>query len=41
VKLEVLSYYTPEVQMACQKTGELPAGPSGSGTMRIKWSFLD
>jgi hypothetical protein len=42
VKLQVLSYYEPDVQQICQDTGALPPNmPSGSGNIRIMWSFLD
>jgi hypothetical protein len=40
VKLEVISYYTPSVQDACDSTGTAPM-PTGSGNMRIRWAFLD
>lgn len=40
VKLEVLSYYSPENQEACD-TGGSPGSPSGSGNIRIKWAYLD
>jgi hypothetical protein len=42
IKLQVVDYYTPDVQMACQMTGMLPSGtPSGAGNVRIMWAFLD
>lgn len=40
VKLQVLSYYDPDVQETCDKTDAAPA-PNGSGNVRIKWAFLD
>lgn len=40
VKLQVLSYYTPEVQETCDKTDAAPT-PNGSGNFRIKWAYLD
>ncbi len=40
VKLQVLSYYTPEVQEGCDEREELTM-PSGSGNYRIKWAFID
>lgn len=40
VKLQVLSYYTPAVQVTCNDTGAAPT-PSGSGNIRIKWAFID
>ncbi|MCP3100643.1 HmuY family protein [Myxococcus sp. K15C18031901] len=41
VKFEVVSYYEPSVQTACNDTGSLPSGtPSGSGQFRVKWAFL-
>jgi len=42
IKLEVETYYSPEVQDYCDENGQLPGGgPSGSGNMQILWSFLD
>jgi hypothetical protein len=41
VKLEVMSYYTPENQQVCDDTGKVPMSGSGSGNMRIRWAFLD
>jgi hypothetical protein len=40
VKLEVLGYYPPENQKLCDETGEI-ALPSGAGSIRIRWAFLD
>jgi hypothetical protein len=40
VKLEVMSYYTPEQQRKCDMTGMVPS-PSGAGNLRIRWAFLD
>ena len=40
LKLQVLSYYTPEVQTECDETGTAST-PSGSGNFRIQWAFLD
>jgi hypothetical protein len=40
VKLEVLSYYTPENQQMCDETMAVPM-PTGAGNIRIKWAFLD
>lgn len=40
VKVEVLSYYTPDNQEACD-SGEALGTPSGSGNIRLKWSYLD
>ena len=40
VKFEVLSYYAPEAQKVCDATGTVPM-PSGAGSMRIRWAFLD
>jgi hypothetical protein len=39
VKLQVLSYYSPSVQMACDTTGMITS-PSGSGNFVVKWAFL-
>ncbi|MEM9066912.1 MAG: HmuY family protein [Myxococcota bacterium] len=41
IKLEVETYYTPEVQVACDRDGMLPPGPSGSGNVQILWAFID
>lgn len=42
VKLEVESYYSPEVQEFCDENGMLPGGqPSGSGRVQVRWAFLD
>ncbi|UJR82042.1 HmuY family protein [Sandaracinus amylolyticus] len=40
VKLEVISYYSPENQEACNSGGS-PTSPSGSANMRVRWAFLD
>lgn len=40
VKLQVLSYYAPDVQETCNTTGAV-GGTTGSGNMRIRWAFLD
>jgi len=40
VKLQVLSYYDPEPQAACDRTGMVPA-PNNAGMIRLRWSFLD
>jgi HmuY protein len=40
VKLEVLSYYAPDKQLTCDETGMVPM-PSGAGSMRIRWAYLD
>ena len=40
VKLQVLSYYTPNVQDKCDADGEAPS-PNGSGNLRVQWAFLD
>jgi hypothetical protein len=39
VKLEVLAYYTPENQVICNETHEVPM-PSGAGNLRIRWAIL-
>ncbi|MEM1022993.1 MAG: HmuY family protein [Myxococcota bacterium] len=42
VKMEFETYYSPDVQAACNANGRLPGGgPSGSGNMTILWGFLD
>ena len=40
VKLQVLSYYPPEIQAMCEETGTVPM-PSGAGALRVRWAFLD
>lgn len=40
VKLQVASYYAPEVQKSCQETDKITS-PSGAGNLRLRWSFLD
>ncbi|MBU0553234.1 HmuY family protein [Myxococcota bacterium] len=40
LKLQVLGYYTLDVQAQCQTTGQTPM-PSGSGNMTVKWAFLN
>ena len=40
VKLQVLSYYPPDVQETCETTGTVPM-PSGAGAIRVRWAFLD
>jgi hypothetical protein len=40
VKLQVMSYYEPEPQRTCDMTGKVPS-PSGAGSVRIRWAFLD
>jgi hypothetical protein len=39
VKLEILSYYSPDKQKICDETGQAPM-PSGAGNMRIRWDFV-
>ncbi len=39
VKLQVLGYYPPENQEACDTTGTVPV-PSGGGRIRVRWAFL-
>jgi len=40
VKLEVQAYYSLAAQRACDATGSVPT-PSGAGTLRVKWAFID
>jgi hypothetical protein len=40
VKLQVLSYYTPDNQKLCDETGQINI-PSGAGSIRVQWAFLD
>jgi hypothetical protein len=41
VKLEVLSYYSPDVQETCQQTGTVPMSNNGSANFRVRWARLD
>ncbi|MFO0686635.1 MAG: HmuY family protein [Sandaracinus sp.] len=41
VKLEVLSYYNPADQEACDTNGTMPTTPGSSGNLRVQWSYLD
>ena len=41
VKLEVETYYAPDVQAYCDETGMLPGGPSGSGHLTLRWAWID
>lgn len=40
VKLQVMSYYSPENQERCQRSGTTQP-PSGAGSIRVRWAFLD
>lgn len=40
VKLQVETYYSPEVQTQCNETG-MTSQPSGSGNVQILWNYLD
>lgn len=40
VKLEVVSYYSPDVQAQCESENTITS-PSGAGNLRIRWAFLD
>lgn len=40
VKLQVIGYYTPENQAMCDTMGTTGT-PSGAGSVRVRWSFLD
>lgn len=40
VKLQVRAYYRPEVQQACDTTGEVSTQDTGSGTYRVRWAFI-
>lgn len=40
VKLQVLSYYSPDVQTTCDESSTI-SSPSGAGNLRIQWAFLD
>ena len=39
VKVQILSYYEPDIQAQCDEDGSAPT-PNGSGTVRIQWAFL-
>lgn len=41
VKLRVDSYYGPDAQQSCNETGSTGGGPSTSGTVTLRWDFLD
>lgn len=41
VKLEVLDYYLPADQAACDATGAMPTMTGSSGNIRVRWAFLD
>lgn len=41
VKLTVDAYYLPNVQAECQASGSTSSTPTGSGTLRMRWAFLD
>ena len=40
VKLQVLSYYSPEAQTACNDTG-MTSDPGSAANLRVRWAFLD
>jgi hypothetical protein len=40
VKLEVVGYYSPANQASCDASGSVTL-PSGAGSLRIRWAFLD
>lgn len=40
VKLQVIGYYSPANQASCDATGMITT-PSGAGSVRIRWAFLD
>lgn len=41
VKLEVVGYYNPIDQTACDATGAMPTTTGSSGNIRIQWAYLD
>lgn len=41
VSLEVLSYYNPADQAACDASGTMPTTVGSSGNIRIQWAYLD
>ena len=41
VKLEVVGYYNPVDQAACDATGAMPTTSGSSGNIRIQWAYLD
>jgi hypothetical protein len=40
VKLEVVGYYSPANQASCDESGSVTL-PSGAGSLRVRWAFLD
>lgn len=40
VKLQVMSYYDPEVQVQCDRDFRVPMRDNGSGVLRLRWSFM-
>ena len=40
VKLTITGYYATAAQQTCNQTGSVPT-PSGSGNLRMKWSFIN
>ncbi len=40
VKLQVRGYYNPEVQRACDETGEVPMADNGAAIVRLRWAFV-
>lgn len=40
VKLQVRSYYNPDVQMTCDSGGDIPNADNGAATYRVRWAFV-
>jgi hypothetical protein len=40
IKLQVLSYYTPQAQMNCDATGNASPTPNEAAVVRIRWGFI-
>jgi hypothetical protein len=41
VKLQVLSYYEPELQATCDQSGSVPMSNNGAANIRVRWAPLD
>lgn len=40
VKLQVRSYYNPDVQITCDSGGDIPSTDNGAATYRVRWAFV-
>jgi hypothetical protein len=41
VKLQVESYYSPDLQAMCDASGSVPMSNNGAGNYRVRWAALD